>query len=144
MATDGKGNLETVVERLTTDCRIEIRRQSLPDGTRNELIIINDSAAALEYVRQHGKPTMEPIKAITGLLVLIVIGVFLIGLAFIGAGILLVYLGATGQSEVSFFGLTISSTNVGIVSIFLGAAVLVLIIRTLLYRIHEIMRLPRS
>lgn len=144
MTADDHGNLGTIVEQLNVEksCPIEIRRQTLPDGTRNELITINDSAAALEYVRQHGKPAMEPIRAIKGLLILIVVGVFLAEFAFIGAGILLVVLGATGQSEVVLFGAKISSANVGIVSIFLGAVVLILTIRTVLYRIQEIMRLP--
>ncbi|MCH8823860.1 MAG: hypothetical protein IH984_10170 [Planctomycetes bacterium] len=58
----------------------------------------------------------------------VVFGAYIVGLVFCGAGIWLVYLGAAGSTEVDFFGLSIASTNVGIVAIFLGAAIVVLLV----------------
>lgn len=65
-----------------------------------------------------------------------------LSLAFVGAGIALVYLGATGTTELELFGLKVSSTNVGIVSIALGALELILLYRSAMKRIHGILALP--
>lgn len=59
----------------------------------------------------------------------IVLGAYIVALAFCGAGIWLVYLGATGSTEFTFFGQSFVSTNVGITALFLGAPTVVLFIR---------------
>lgn len=57
---------------------------------------------------------------------------FLVGIVLAGMGILLVYMGAKGETEFTFFGQSFRSTNVGIASIFLGAALIVLNLRKIL------------
>ena len=59
----------------------------------------------------------------------IILGAYIVALAFCGAGIWLVYLGATGSTEFNFFGQSFASTNIGIAALFLGAATVVLLIR---------------
>ena len=54
---------------------------------------------------------------------------FVVGLLLAVLGVGLVYLGASGDTEFSFFGQNFKSTNVGIAAIFLGAALIVLNIR---------------
>jgi heme/copper-type cytochrome/quinol oxidase subunit 2 len=55
---------------------------------------------------------------------------FIVGVVFGLLGIWLIYLGASGETAFSFFGQTFKSANVGIAAIFLGAAVIVLIMRS--------------
>jgi len=54
---------------------------------------------------------------------------FVVGLFLSIIGIILVYLGATGNTEFNFFGQSFKSSNVGIAAIFLGSAMIVLNIR---------------
>jgi len=58
---------------------------------------------------------------------IIIIFAFIFGLAIIIFGAYMAYLGYTGNTEFSFFGQTLKSTNVGIAAIFLGAALIVLL-----------------
>jgi len=60
---------------------------------------------------------------------LIIIGAYLIGLFFVASGIIMVFSGASGNTEFSFFGQKFKSENVGITAIFLGAATIILLIR---------------
>jgi hypothetical protein len=55
-----------------------------------------------------------------------------------------VYLGATGDSSVELFGSTITSENAGIVSIFFGAVILVLVFREAMQKIEAILRIQRG
>jgi hypothetical protein len=68
-------------------------------------------------------------KKTSPLLTLISVLSFLFGLLFALIGIWLVKLGATGTTEINVLGNTAKSTNVGIVSIFLGAIIILLVIR---------------
>jgi DMSO/TMAO reductase YedYZ heme-binding membrane subunit len=72
------------------------------------------------------------VKEIGKVLRPIIFGAWVLGLAFIVAGIWLVWMGATGTTKFSFFGQEFESTNVGIAALFLGAATLVLLIRRVL------------
>jgi len=60
---------------------------------------------------------------------MVIIGAFALSFVFCVAGIWLVYLGATGSTEFTFFGLSFKSSNVGIAALFLGAASVVLLLR---------------
>jgi hypothetical protein len=71
--------------------------------------------------------TTEYIKATRGLLMIIIILGFIFGLAIIAFGAYMTYLGTTGNTEFTFFGQAFKSTNVGIASIFIGAALIVLV-----------------
>jgi hypothetical protein len=86
----------------------------------------------------------EHLNSAKGLLYLIVGGALIASLCFIGAGLALVYLGATGDSSVELFGSTISSENAGIVSIFFGAVTLVLVFRQAMQKIEAILRIQRG
>jgi hypothetical protein len=63
------------------------------------------------------------------LLKIIIYGTFIIGLSFALIGVWLVILGATGETEFSFFGQSFKSVNVGIGSVFIGGAIIVILIR---------------
>ena len=82
------------------------------------------------------------LHAAKGLLYLIVSATFCMALVFIAAGLVLVYFGATGTSEADVLGMKISSTNVGIVSIFFGVALLIVIMMKAMQRILEILKIP--
>jgi len=62
---------------------------------------------------------------LTPLLRLIVLVGAIAGVAFAAFGVWLVYLGATGDTELSFFGQTLKSASVGLAAIFIGAATIV-------------------
>ncbi len=66
---------------------------------------------------------------ISPLLKIIIYGTFIIGLGFALIGVWLVVLGATGETEFSFFGQSFKSVNVGIASVFIGGAIIVILIR---------------
>jgi len=78
-----------------------------------------------------------PLRTATPLLKLVIIGGFVTGIALAGFGVWLVYLGATGRTEFSFFGQTFKSTNVGVTGIFLGAATIVLLVRRALKSLDQ-------
>jgi hypothetical protein len=62
----------------------------------------------------------------------IVIGTFLVGISIAILGAFLVVKGATGEADFVFFGQKFHSTSVGIGAFFIGAAMIVLIIRRVL------------
>jgi hypothetical protein len=62
----------------------------------------------------------------------IAIGTMILGAVFGGLGVLLVYLGATGDTHLKLFGQSMDSASVGVASIFIGAVTVILIIRRLL------------
>lgn len=70
-----------------------------------------------------------------------IIGMFVVCTIFIIAGLAFIYLGAYGNSEVNILGMTITSANVGIVSVFLGAAIFIYTIRVVFKSTSEILKL---
>jgi hypothetical protein len=60
---------------------------------------------------------------------MVILGAYSIAVVFCGAGIWLVYLGATGGSEISLFGAHLKSSSVGVASLFLGAVTVVVLVR---------------
>ena len=69
------------------------------------------------------------IKETSSALRIVIIGAFFLTFLFCVAGIWLVYLGASGSTEFTFFGQAFKSTNVGVAALFLGAASVVLLLR---------------
>jgi hypothetical protein len=67
-----------------------------------------------------------------------------IGLALIGGGIFLVWLGAQGDTEIYLFGNTFRSQNVGVVGIFCGAVLVTLNVRRALRSLERLGALPRA
>lgn len=78
-----------------------------------------------------------------GLFYLIVGGVIFISLVFILAGLGLVYLGASGDSTIKMLGLEMTSSNVGIISIALGAISMIIVVTKAMHHIQEILRIPK-
>lgn len=72
---------------------------------------------------------VDLIRSSTPLLRIIVIGAFIAGIIIAGIGIVLVFQGDSAETEFSFFGQTFKSQSVGIAAIFIGASVIVLLIR---------------
>jgi len=75
---------------------------------------------------------------------LVIVGALLVGSLFTLAGIWLVYLGATGETEFIFFGQTFKSGNAGIAAIFLGAATIVILLRRTLVTLDQTVRTESS
>jgi hypothetical protein len=90
------------------------------------------------------KDPEEHVLAARPLLLVIAVGAMLFGAVIAGMGIILVYLGSTGRTDIHFFGQSFHSANVGIAAIFLGATVVVLVLTKLLKRVQELAALPRS
>ena len=62
----------------------------------------------------------------------IAIGIMLLGGMFGCLGVLLVYLGAKGNTNIMLFGQKMETADVGVASIFIGAVTVILVIRRLL------------
>jgi predicted transcriptional regulator len=86
------------------------------------------------------------IRETNSLLRIVIIGTFVLGVVFIAAGVAYVYMGGVGDTEFSFFGQTFKSTSVGIAAFFLGAAIIVLVVRRSLSTLDRTVTLetPRS
>lgn len=62
----------------------------------------------------------------------IAIASFFVGVVLAAMGVYLVYIGASGDTEFSYFGQKFRSTNAGIAAIFIGAVLIVLNVRRIL------------
>jgi len=80
-----------------------------------------------EHIRE-ALPVLKPIIAWTGAL----------GALFVIAGGVFLILGASGYSEITFFGSSIKSSHVGVACAFLGAAVIVLSFRRVLTSLERL------
>lgn len=105
---------------------------------------VKEVAEALAKTAQEYIKVGEHLSSAKGLLYLIIGGTLIAALCFIAAGLVLVYLGATGQSTVELFGSTIKSENAGIVSIFFGAVTLIILFRQAMEKIEAILRIQRG
>jgi amino acid permease len=68
----------------------------------------------------------------------VIVGAFLSGLGFAGYGAYLVYLGSNGETELSLFGQTFTSTNAGGAVIFIAVVMIVLLVRRTLATIDRL------
>lgn len=116
---------------------VVVVREKSAAGFEKEIVQINDLDSAKEFLK---RTNMHPFEHAKGLFLTIIVGTFIIGAVFVGAGIALVYLDAQGTSEVELFGAKISSTNVGVVSIFIGGVIIILVIRNAMKHINLILR----
>jgi hypothetical protein len=66
------------------------------------------------------------IKASEGILKQATLSALIMGIVLVIGGAVLVYLGATGNTEFTLFGNEFKSTSVGVVGIFCGAVVVIL------------------
>ena len=80
------------------------------------------------------------LKQATPLIKLVLILVFIGGLAFALLGVWLVYLGSTGSTEFSFFGQNFKATSVGIAAIFIGAVAIVNVFRRALKTVDQTLK----
>ena len=69
------------------------------------------------------------IRAANPLLRAAIVGGYVAGAVLASLGVVLVYLGSSGQTQFSFFGQSFVSSNVGIAAIFIGGVSLVLLVR---------------
>jgi hypothetical protein len=65
-----------------------------------------------------------------------------IGLMIVGAGVALVWVGASGHTELTLFGNTFKSETVGAVGIFCGAVLLILNVRRVMRSVERLGALP--
>jgi hypothetical protein len=75
------------------------------------------------------------------LLIVIAVSASLVGVLLAGLGVVLVYLGATGSSDITLFGSTLSSESVGVTAIFIGAVVIIVAFRRVLTS-HDVVLKP--
>jgi hypothetical protein len=90
----------------------------------------------------HDSATPEHISAAAPLLRGITISTAILSALFVVAGIALVVLGATGDTEVTLFGNSFKSQNVGIASIFFGVVLAIVTFRRAFISIERLGRLP--
>jgi hypothetical protein len=116
----------------------------LPAGVQRRTVYFENVQAVKIYLERE-PAVIDHLKGTKGLFYLIIIATFAVALAFISAGLGLVYLGATGNSEVTLLGLKMTSTNTGIVSIAFGALVTIAVWRSAMRRIQGILEIsPRG
>ena len=116
----------------------------LPSGAQRQAIYLENIQSVKIYLERRSVVT-DHLKGTKGIFYLIIAATFAVALAFICAGLGLVYLGATGNSEVTLLGLKMTSTNTGIVSIAFGALVIVAVSRSAMRRIQGILEIsPRG
>ena len=61
----------------------------------------------------------------------------MLGAIFGGLGVVLVYLGAKGQTHIQIFGASLETADVGVACIFLAAVMVILVIRRLLKSVES-------
>lgn len=115
----------------------------LPAGAQRQIIYLENVRSVRIYLERNPSVT-DHLKGTKGIFYLVIATAFSAALAFIIAGLGLVYLGATGNSEVKILGLTMTSTNTGIVSIAFGALVIIAITRSAMRRIQGILETPSN
>jgi hypothetical protein len=71
----------------------------------------------------------DAVYHVAPILSLVSIGAFIVCSLIALLGVVLVYLGSTGDSQMRLFGQELTTTNVGISAIFIGSVSLVLLIR---------------
>lgn len=81
---------------------------------------------------QHRIQYSDQFIAIRYLLVPIAIGVMILAAMFGLFGVGLVYIGATGATNLKMFGQSVETADVGVVSIFVGGVMVVLVLRRLM------------
>jgi len=86
---------------------------------------------------------MEDVQAGKPILYAMIFVTLLIALALIIAGCFLVYLGATGRSDLNIFGNTVSTGSVGVVGIFCGTVIGVMNTRRLLLTLERLAMIRR-
>jgi hypothetical protein len=100
-----------------------------PSGTNFEHIYAG--AAGIEHIHA-ARPVQRLALTITGAIVLMVVG----------AGVALVWVGATGHTELTLFGNTFKSETVGAVGIFCGAVIVILNVRRVMKSLERLGALP--
>jgi len=61
----------------------------------------------------------------------VAIGTIVLGAIFAGLGVLLVYLGASGQTHMKLFGASLETASVGVACMFLAVVMVILVLRSL-------------
>lgn len=74
--------------------------------------------------------------SVSKLLLIIVVGSFIVGLGLAGLGVYIVYIGGIGETEATLLGQSIKSKNTGVAAIFIGALVIIFLVRPA-YRIFS-------
>src|SRR5579863_981737 len=72
----------------------------------------------------------------------VAIGIMFLGGIFGSLGVILVYLGAKGDTHIKLFGQSVETASVGVASIFMGAVTVVLVLRRLLKSADDLAKLP--
>ena len=73
------------------------------------------------------------------LLIVVAVGGLLLGVIFGLLGVMLVYIGATANTQITLFGQTLSSGSVGVASLFIAAMTVLTISRRVLKSFDDLM-----
>ncbi|MCA6093484.1 hypothetical protein LE181_15110 [Streptomyces sp. SCA3-4] len=82
----------------------------------------------------------EIIQASERIFLSLIVGAYVVTIAMITGGVVLVALGATGHTELTLFGQTTQSASVGIAAFFIGAVMAVMLIRSTLHALSSLAR----
>jgi hypothetical protein len=90
----------------------------------------------------HRDPEKD-VRAASPVLIIVAVGTLIFGALIAGMGIVLVYLGSTGEAQIHFFGQSFDSANVGIGAIFLGAVTVVIVLTRLMKHLYNLAKIGR-
>jgi len=145
MAKDKRLAEDPILERFARDTNIGIPKTGpkklLPRHVIRQTIYIENLESLQFYIGEQRALMNDRLRNAKGLFYLIIVGVLVAAIAFIIAGLGLVYLGASGNAEVRLLGLHMTTTNVGVVSIAFGAVVLVSVVQRAMHHIQEILKI---
>lgn len=136
--------LKLLAEEAQTDIALSRVERPLPQDFVRQTIIIRSVESLSLSLAPKGPSVSDNLSRAKGLFYFIIAVVAIVALAFIFAGLGLVYLGASGHAEVALFNLRMTSTNVGVISIAFGALVMIMLLRKAMHHINEILKFSSS
>ncbi len=113
------------IDGVTTRC--SMCNATINRGDTRIHVTGNNHEEVLKVTRE-----LEASQQKNALLRILVFWSFIFGLALIGSGVYLAFIESGSVTELSFFGQTFKSSNVGISSIFIGSVLVVLNVRRIL------------
>lgn len=97
-----------------------------------------------QYLLRSMTLSTRHVRAATPLLRVVAIGTLIIGALIVAVGVLLVRSGSNGTTTIRVFGSSFQSSDIGASSIFIGAAIIVIILTRLMKRLWELAALPED
>jgi uncharacterized Tic20 family protein len=160
VVTRARSNPEPCRSQFLTREAILLRHQQFAIGTyskmvyqvfrltgffsKNNRVCWNPENLIFLQHTQEANPVLEHFAQDRRLFYIIIGTIFIVCLVFILAGIVIVAHSASRIYQFSLFGLEMTSTSLGIVSIALGSIVLIILYRHAMPKIDKILSVPRE